>query len=56
MKVECPVCGTVVDETELRECPWCGSMKCELCDNGDDVECGNCENGGCARCANCALG
>jgi len=43
MKIECECCGNLVEEEELRECPHCGSTKCEQCDMGDDVECANCD-------------
>lgn len=34
---ECPGCGSPVPESDLRTCPWCGSLKCEKCDMGDGV-------------------
>lgn len=53
---ECPVCGSTLADRESRRAKWpeddipvnltkcqfCGSMKCCMCDMGDDVECGNC--------------
>ena len=30
--------------TELTNCPHCGSLKCCMCDMGDDVECISCGN------------
>lgn len=41
---ECNACGADDYEGELRECPHCGSTKCDICDMGDDVECARCES------------
>lgn len=30
------------DDDKLRSCPHCGSLKCCMCDMGDDVECVSC--------------
>lgn len=38
---ECLTCGNE-EPQYLKECPWCGSLKCNVCDMGDDVECGGC--------------
>lgn len=37
----CPACGNEEPEY-LSECPRCGSLKCNQCDMGDDVECPAC--------------
>lgn len=37
----CNGCGNENPEY-VKECPYCGSDKCNRCDMGDDVECGNC--------------
>lgn len=42
-KKECNSCGADDYQGELKECPRCGSTKCEQCDMGDDVECGACD-------------
>lgn len=42
-KPECPACGARDYEGELRECPWCSSLKCSHCDMGDDTSCIACE-------------
>jgi transcription elongation factor Elf1 len=40
-KQECPSCGNETPQ-QLKACPQCGSLKCENCDMGDDVECPSC--------------
>lgn len=40
---ECNACGNPEPNT-LKECPYCGSSKCDACDMGDDVECPACED------------
>lgn len=51
---ECPGCGSSKRDREvkaaqddttilLKECPHCGSLKCNMCDMGDDVECISCD-------------
>lgn len=51
---ECPGCGArALDRKRnkpkspqgLSECPQCGSLKCCMCDMGDDVECISCDLG-----------
>ena len=42
-KPECPACGNDSPKY-LKECPQCGTMKCDQCDMGDDVECPACES------------
>lgn len=43
-KYYCEGCGN--DDAEyLSFCTQCGSMQCNLCSMGDDVECGNCTDG-----------
>jgi hypothetical protein len=56
---ECPGCGSSLKDREayrksnkddtisldLRSCPHCGSLKCCMCDGGDDVECLSCDTG-----------
>lgn len=39
---ECEACGCP-DPVEQKECPYCGTMKCRMCDMGDDVECPACD-------------
>jgi len=47
---DCPGCGATVadrqtkpdDNPVLRACPHCQSLKCCMCDMGDDVECISC--------------
>lgn len=53
---ECPGCGSSLADREvyrernkddaipldLKNCPHCSSLKCCMCDTGDDVECLNC--------------
>lgn len=39
---ECNGCGNEEPEY-LKECPHCGSEKCNLCDMGDDTSCMACE-------------
>ncbi len=53
---ECPGCGSTLANREARakrdkddaiptsltECPYCGTLKCCMCDMGDDVECISC--------------
>lgn len=48
---DCPGCGATPrdrcankpeDDQGLRECPHCNTLKCCMCDMGDNVECGNC--------------
>ncbi len=53
---ECPGCGSSVSDREdyrkrhddesipttLSECPHCGTLKCCMCDAGDDTECISC--------------
>ena len=41
MMPACEACGNP-DPNELKECPHCGSTKCDACDMGDDVECPAC--------------
>lgn len=41
-KPECNACGATDYEGELRECPYCGSTKCSVCDMGDNCECPAC--------------
>ncbi len=49
---ECPSCGATPADRKankpnapqgLSECPHCGSLKCSMCDMGDDVECVSCD-------------
>jgi hypothetical protein len=55
---ECPGCGSSLTDrthrahansdptsTALKECPHCGTLKCCMCDMGDDVECISCDKG-----------
>ena len=39
---ECQTCGNRNPEY-LKECPHCGSQKCDRCDMGDDTNCLKCE-------------
>lgn len=39
---ECSGCGNEQPEY-VKQCKYCGSDKCNVCDAGDDVNCGNCE-------------
>lgn len=48
---ECPSCGSsALDRSRskpdspqgLNDCPYCASLKCCMCDMGDDVECLSC--------------
>ncbi|EXI92113.1 MAG: hypothetical protein AW12_00856 [Candidatus Accumulibacter sp. BA-94] len=41
---QCNACGSNDYKGELRECPHCGSTKCDICDMGDDLECAACES------------
>ena len=55
MKYRCPQCGSSEADRSayakgdtsiplnLSHCPHCGSLKCCMCDMGDDVGCINCE-------------
>lgn len=40
--IECEACGNP-EPSNLKDCPYCGSSKCEVCDMGDDVECPACD-------------
>jgi len=49
---KCPGCGATAvarknnkpDHPQgLEECPYCGNLKCCMCDMGDDVECPSCD-------------
>jgi len=43
-KPECPSCGSTHYQWDLKECPHCYALKCDICDMGDDVGCATCEN------------
>ena len=49
---ECPGCGSTSQDRKanrpddpqgLKACPHCGTLKCCMCDMGDDVECISCD-------------
>ena len=51
---ECPACGSSLEDRkayangdeetplDLYPCPYCGKLKCCICDSGDDVRCMEC--------------
>jgi hypothetical protein len=45
-KPECPGCGATDYDGDLEPCPFCDSLKCSVCDMGDDTSCINCEEAG----------
>lgn len=43
IKEVCDGCGNSTDTENIKECPFCGLTKCNICDAGNNTECLNCK-------------